>query len=212
MRKKLRTTPDQWLRDVTVSRFAPVRGEHAPGDGGRSASGRLHRHQAHVIWRMMGRKRASSQPDFARAGGAAGGGWRWAVVLVLVLGAWLLLRDVLQPPPPVSAVDMRFGRCGEHGGTACVIDGDTLAIGRRRVRLTGYDAPELEGACEAERAKARRQGRAARMAGHGQLQLDRRREAAPRPIWQRATRGAAKRCIAGGPHDRRRAGREERLG
>lgn len=77
------------------------------------------------------------------------------VVLVLVLGAWLLLRDVLQPPPPVSAVDMRFGICGERGGAACVIDGDTLAIGQRRVRLTGYDAPELEGACEAERAKAR---------------------------------------------------------
>ena len=77
------------------------------------------------------------------------------VVLALVLGAWLLLRDVLQPPPPVSAVDMRFGICGERRGAACVIDGDTLAIGQRRVRLTGYDAPELEGACEAERAKAR---------------------------------------------------------
>ncbi|MXO49037.1 hypothetical protein GRI69_12285 [Erythrobacter vulgaris] len=82
------------------------------------------------------------------------GGWRWMVVLALVLGAWWVLRDVLQPPAPVSAVDMRFGICGERGGEACVIDGDTLAIGQRRVRLTGYDAPEMDGACEAERAKA----------------------------------------------------------
>ena len=75
-------------------------------------------------------------------------------MLLLVAGAWLLLRDVLQPPPPVSAVDMRFGICGEGASAACVIDGDTLAIGQRRVRLTGYDAPEMDGACEAERAKA----------------------------------------------------------
>ncbi|WP_221540595.1 thermonuclease family protein [Qipengyuania huizhouensis] len=82
------------------------------------------------------------------------GGARWIVVLLLVAGAWLLLRDVLQPPPPVSAVDMRFGICGEGASAACVIDGDTLAIGQRRVRLTGYDAPEMDGACAAERAKA----------------------------------------------------------
>nr|WP_247713386.1 thermonuclease family protein [Qipengyuania polymorpha] len=41
------------------------------------------------------------------------------------------------------------------GSGPCVIDGDTLAIGQRRVRLTGYDAPEMDGACKYERAKAR---------------------------------------------------------
>ncbi len=40
------------------------------------------------------------------------------------------------------------------GGAACVIDGDTLAIGPRRIRLTGYDAPEIDGLCEAERRLA----------------------------------------------------------
>lgn len=35
-----------------------------------------------------------------------------------------------------------------------MIDGDTLAIGSRRIRLTGYDAPEIEGACDAERRLA----------------------------------------------------------
>lgn len=37
-------------------------------------------------------------------------------------------------------------------------DGDTLIIGfgkeRRRIRLTGFDAPELDGACPAERETA----------------------------------------------------------
>lgn len=49
-----------------------------------------------------------------------------------------------------------FALCGESGVRAagCVVDGDTVIIGfgseRRRIRLTGFDAPELDGACEAE--------------------------------------------------------------
>lgn len=76
------------------------------------------------------------------------------LVLALAL-AWWAYGDRLGPAPELARVDMRFGICGERGGAACVIDGDTLAIGQRRVRLTGYDAPEFDGACKAERAKAR---------------------------------------------------------
>jgi endonuclease YncB( thermonuclease family) len=54
-----------------------------------------------------------------------------------------------------DAVERQFALCGNgSGAAACVIDGDTLAIGARRIRLTGYDAPELDGACEAERRLA----------------------------------------------------------
>lgn len=49
-----------------------------------------------------------------------------------------------------------FTLCGEQRAQRCVIDGDTVMLGQRRVRLTGYDAPELDGACEAERLLARR--------------------------------------------------------
>ena len=46
--------------------------------------------------------------------------------------------------------------CAAPGYAAnCVIDGDTIRIGKRRIRLTGFDAPELNGQCPAERAAAR---------------------------------------------------------
>lgn len=45
-------------------------------------------------------------------------------------------------------------RSGAERAAGCVVDGDTVAIGfgedRRRIRLTGFDTPELNGACDAE--------------------------------------------------------------
>ena len=79
----------------------------------------------------------------------------WAL-LVALIAAWLLLGDRLNPPEPVTTVGMTFRLCGTPGPGPCVIDGDTLAIGNRRVRLTGFDAPEMDGACKLEVAKANR--------------------------------------------------------
>ncbi len=53
-------------------------------------------------------------------------------------------------------VDTRFTLCGERGSKGCVIDGDTIMLGRRKIRITGYNAPELQGECEAETMLARR--------------------------------------------------------
>ena len=65
-----------------------------------------------------------------------------------------------------------FTLCGEKRAARCVIDGDTVMLGQRRVRLTGYDAPELDGACEAERLLARRAQAALRdWLGRGPFQL-----------------------------------------
>lgn len=45
--------------------------------------------------------------------------------------------------------------CGQGSAFACAVDGDTIRMGNRRIRLTGFDAPELDGACEAEMELAR---------------------------------------------------------
>lgn len=80
---------------------------------------------------------------------------RWWLALggILLISAWLL--DLPTRGGDWAAYQQRFVLCGERGGNAgCVIDGDTIAIGQRRIRLAGFDAPELDGECEAERALA----------------------------------------------------------
>ncbi|MGG5819758.1 thermonuclease family protein [Falsiroseomonas sp. HW251] len=61
------------------------------------------------------------------------------VLLVIVAGAaWLLARpDALSPAREPSL-----------SGFARAVDGDTLAIGARRIRLAGIDAPESAQICE----------------------------------------------------------------
>lgn len=82
---------------------------------------------------------------------------RWWLLLgvlvagALVLGRWQGMGGDWQMQEPG-----RFALCGEGRAARCVVDGDTVMLGQRRVRLTGYDAPELDGACEAERLLARR--------------------------------------------------------
>lgn len=84
-------------------------------------------------------------------------GLRWWLLLALLLAAGLALTRW----PGIGGdwqahSEGRVPVCGTARAAACVIDGDTLAIGARRIRLTGYDAPEIDGACAAERLLARR--------------------------------------------------------
>lgn len=80
------------------------------------------------------------------------------ISLLLLAGA-LLDPQVIAPFGPLATrperVSATFTRCGQGQSFACVVDGDTLRLGTRRVRILGIDAPELHGArCAGERALA----------------------------------------------------------
>lgn len=87
-----------------------------------------------------------------------------ALALIVMVIWWFAVRPVVseQGFVPVTAT---FALCGEGArgegtrASGCVIDGDTVFLGpfaqKRRIRLTGFDAPELNGACEAEITLAR---------------------------------------------------------
>jgi len=84
-------------------------------------------------------------------------------LLVIALGAaiaeafreWRAMRDSAQPPASTGA---------SFEGRARVVDGDSLEIGDRRVRLFGIDAPEFQQDCRTAAGRAYDCGIAARRA------------------------------------------------
>ena len=87
--------------------------------------------------------------------------WRVPTLVTIVAAAWWFgIRPITYEQGWVPVRDA-FSLCGEAPRTAgCVVDGDTLRLDARgqrprRIRLVGFDTPELNGACEAEIAIAR---------------------------------------------------------
>ena len=83
------------------------------------------------------------------------------LIAVLALAGALLDPALIPPIGPTAAraerISASFTRCGQGRSMACVVDGDTIRLGQRRIRLIGIDAPELAGArCPAERALGER--------------------------------------------------------
>lgn len=81
----------------------------------------------------------------------------WLSFLVVVGAAVIIMRL------PIGGgdwerVDTRFSLCEDRDSNGCVIDGDTIMFGQgktaRKIRLTGYNAPEMTGECPAESALA----------------------------------------------------------
>lgn len=85
--------------------------------------------------------------------------WRVpALALAAVLVWWFVLKPINQEQDWMEFTES-FALCGEGKREAgCVVDGDTIILGEgasiRRIRFTGFDAPELEGACDTERRLA----------------------------------------------------------
>ena len=89
-------------------------------------------------------------------------GIRWWLALIVLAAVWVLYRNAIAYDPPAFlegqpvAVNGTFTRCGAGRGVLCVVDGDTLNIGTRHIRLVGLDAPEVRARCPAEAAGAER--------------------------------------------------------
>lgn len=85
-------------------------------------------------------------------------GLRNLLMLAVLLGlAWLSLPSLVPIDAERERIDERFGRCGQGRSHACVVDGDSLRIGQRRIRILGIDAPELrDPKCASERELAER--------------------------------------------------------
>lgn len=79
----------------------------------------------------------------------------WLGAALLVLGCWWLARSWTVPDEPqsVEQVSGPITRCGPGAAINCVVDGDTIHLGTRRIRVNGIDAPETHPARCAEEAR-----------------------------------------------------------
>src|SRR3990170_9166418 len=122
----------------------------------------------------MSRRRWTRARDFGRFGarqpvtarGLARDTLRWLRLLRpfilggIALSIWPAMDPALIEPVGLLAtdperVDEQFTRCGRGRGHACVIDGDTIKLGQRKIRIIGIDATEVTAPqCPAEAVKA----------------------------------------------------------
>ena len=74
--------------------------------------------------------------------------WKpWVLVGLIALGWCALDRTwIVEPARPkgtATRIALEFHRCGKGRGPNCVVDGDTLVMGPRHIRVIGIDAPEI---------------------------------------------------------------------
>ena len=72
--------------------------------------------------------------------------------------AWAGADPMLVDPPGFLSsepeqISAHFTRCGPGRGNACVVDGDTFKLGKRKIRIIGIDAPETHPARCADEAR-----------------------------------------------------------
>ncbi|TCD06477.1 hypothetical protein EYB45_01785 [Erythrobacteraceae bacterium CFH 75059] len=131
----------------------------------RPAAGRPGRHGTGGLTggRKLPRPPRFRTPRRAGGWGAALRDVRPFILLIALVTIAVVLHDAPGMRTPFSfdaeRQEIAAGRwpvCGSlTRGGQCVVDGDTVRIGGTAVRLAGLDAPEINGACEAERIAAR---------------------------------------------------------
>ena len=111
-------------------------------------------------FRPSQRIRFSPEPRVS-IGGVARDTWRWLGRLrpfifgAILLSIWPTLdARLVEPPAWLSSeperVNQTFMRCGQAPNAACVVDGDTFRLGKRRIRIVGIDTPEVKAQCAEE--------------------------------------------------------------
>lgn len=87
---------------------------------------------------------------------------RWWLGIVVIAALWVLYRNAIAYDPPAflegqpTQVTGTFTRCGAGRAALCVVDGDTLHLNTRTIRIVGIDAPETHARCPAEALGAER--------------------------------------------------------
>ncbi len=87
--------------------------------------------------------------------------WRalrwWLGLAALVAAMWYFfggpqrIAPEIMPAGPSEVIKGPLVRCGKGRGAGCVVDGDTIILGTRTIRVIGIDAPETHPArCPAE--------------------------------------------------------------
>jgi endonuclease YncB( thermonuclease family) len=80
------------------------------------------------------------------------------LIFLIAFAAVVGVPGAYEPPGFLQSDPERiagsFTRCGQGRGYYCVIDGDTLRIGQRRVRVVGIDTAEVDARCPAEARQA----------------------------------------------------------
>ena len=64
--------------------------------------------------------------------------------LLLVVAAWVVLRELFRKRPPKRRHPRRQRRTGTLAGKAYVTDGDGIRVSGQEVRFAGLDAPEWD--------------------------------------------------------------------
>lgn len=82
-------------------------------------------------------------------------GFTCALVGAGIIG-WKLGPDGHQEPTHLVAVGraMSMPICGRAKRVNCIVDGDTIWVNREKIRIKGFNAPEMNGSCDRERKMA----------------------------------------------------------